>query len=371
MHFFRERGIRKQFIFFWTTKTYPGVTVNGMPWAKAAGISGVPEATEATKERFSYNGISTFWLWDGERVFKAQPMEGRFHNVILKNGKDPGDWRFSLDSPDIRMEVDGNRWHVSVSRRNGCASDFPADFRFTVNRVSPVRVPMGYKRTLITKHHGFDAMKIYHARWKGSMDPGESSGDIAGKTAADENPNGKGSDGARELSGSLYMQHITLNTTAIPWLWGVFHRDDGSYLTYFTSFLGPYMFRRSAEPRPFFDNRFKFLNRNLNFTPADPGETLRCRHVRYRVKRSTQGLPCFRVSGELPGGRQLRLEVEALKKCTYVFKRKKIWKNRFFYNEFPAKMVSLEYQDGNGRWIKDDPDLWTGNVEYSWGMLLN
>jgi len=165
------------------------------------------------------------------------------------------------------------------------------------------------------------------------------------------------------------MQHICLNTPAIPWLWGVFHRDDGSYLTYFTSHIGRHIFRRNSKCKPKWDGKMKFLNKNLNYTPV--GErTKRFKHVRYRVFRQDNGLPGFEVSGELDG-EKLRVKVITVAKTTYRFSRWKIWRNRFFYNEFPSEVVELEYTDRDGRVHRETGENWNGNCEYSWGTLLN
>ena len=173
----------------------------------------------------------------------------------------------------------------------------------------------------------------------------------------------------RKIEGSLYMQNITLNSPAFPWLWGVFHGDDGSYLTYFTSFIGPLMFRRKVECCPWMDNRFKFMNKNLNYTPKGK-ETKRFKNIRYNVTRDEKGMPGVEAWGSL-GEEKLRIKIQTIAKTTYRFERKKYWKNKFFYNEFPSEVVEIEYTDENGQVHREDVSQWTGNSEYSWGILLN
>ncbi|MFH0815374.1 MAG: hypothetical protein V1934_00955 [Methanobacteriota archaeon] len=327
MLLFDEDGVKKQIVAFWTAKTYKDVLANGVDWGPAAEISGSPAD-------FSYKGIATFWHWDGEGFCETPPKNQTFRTKVAEGA-------LSVESDDVRLSSGPNGTSLSFCRD-------PSDFRLDVESVAPNPPPVGYRRTMLTKSMGFDALKIYHARWKGKLST-------------------KGRE--REVSGSLYMQHICLNTPAFPWLWGVFHKKDGSYLTYFTTFLGPLMFRRKAECEPGWDNTFRFLNKNLNYTPAG-SQTKRFKHVRYRVFRQESGLPGFEARGEL-GNERLRVRVKAVAKCTYEFERKKFWRNRFFYNEFPSEVVEIEHTDAAGKTHREGGAEWNGNTEYSWGLLLS
>ncbi len=327
MFMFKEDGIRKQIVAFWTTKSYPGIIVNGEDWGPSAELSGSPE-------KFSYNGMTTFWYWDGKKFQETVPRVSRFENIQTTES-------LQITSDDVHHTHDKDHFSLRFCRD-------PNDFDLRIDTVSPPTPPVGYKRTLLTKKMGFDALKIYNSKFTGSL-------------------NSKGND--RKIVGSLYMQNITLNSPAVPWLWGVFHKDDGSYLTYFTSFLGPHLFARRSQGRPWMDNRFKFLNKNLNYTPKGE-ETKRFKHARYHVERDENGLPLFEVTGTL-GDEKLRVKIQTLGKTTYEFERKKYFKNKFFYNEFPSEVMELEYTDENGEVHKEDCTQWTGNSEYSWGLLLN
>jgi len=327
MFMFKEGGIRKQIVAFWTMKTYPDIIVNNQLWGPAAELEGNPRA-------FAYNGMSTFWFWDGERFHETIPRISRFENTLKKQG-------FEIKSDDVLHHADSDRFFLQFCRN-------PEDFDLRIKGLDPFPPKIGYKRTTITKKMGFDVFKLYHSKFSGSL-----------CTRGHE----------RDINGSLYMQNITLNSPILPWLWGVFHKDDGSYLTYFTSFLGPLMFSRTAKGKPQLDNMFKFLNKNLNYTTPG-GKTKKFRQIQYRVWREKGGLPEFEVQGIL-GNERLKIGVRTLAKTTYSFERKKIWKNKFFYNEFPSEITDFEYTDENGVVHKDHGDQWTGNSEYSWGLLLN
>jgi hypothetical protein len=327
MFLFEEDGAKKQIVAFWTAKTYEDVLVNGVNWGPAAELSGTPED-------FSYKGIATFWHWDGRAFHETAPKNQTFRTRR-------GEGALTVESDDVRLSASGTNTTIAFCRD-------PSDFRLDVGSITPSPPPVGYRRTMLTESMGFDALKAYHARWTGTLST-------------------KGR--RREVAGSLYMQHICLNTPAFPWLWGVFHKKDGSYLTYFTTFLGPLMFRRRAECEPGWDNTFRFLNKNLNYTPAGSA-TKRFRHVRYRVFRQESGLPGFEAAGEL-GAERLRVRVKAVAKCTYAFERRKLWRNRFFYNEFPSEVVEIEHTDASGTVHKEGGADWNGNCEYSWGLLLS
>ncbi|MCK4613330.1 MAG: hypothetical protein KAU14_00885 [Thermoplasmata archaeon] len=327
MFMFKEDGVRKQIVAFWTTKTYPDVTINGVDWGPADELTGTPE-------NFSYNGMTTWWFWDGERFHETTPHVSIFENTV-KDGS------VEIVSEDVHHIGNDNRFFLRFCRD-------PEDFDLRIESVAPNPPPVGYKRTLLTKKMGFDALKIYNAGFSGSLS-------IMGSK--------------RSIEGSLYMQNITLNSPTVPWLWGVFHRDDGSYLTYFTSFIGPLMFRRKVEDRPWMDNKFKFMNKNLNYTPKGK-ETKRFENVRYHISRDERGMPETEAWGSLCE-EKLKIKIRTLGKTTYAFERKKYWKNKFFYNEFPSEIIELEYTDENGHVHKDDCSQWTGNSEYSWGVLLN
>jgi hypothetical protein len=327
MFLFEEGGVKKQIVGFWTAKTYGDVKVNGIDWGPPAEVSGTPDD-------YTYNGIATFWHWDGERFLETPPKNQTF-STKASGGE------LAIASSDV----------ILFSGRAGTSLSFcrdPAEFKLNVESVTPSPPPVGYRRTMLTGRLGFDTLKIYNAGWSGTI-----------STGGRERP----------ASGSLYMQHICLNTPAFPWLWGVFHKRDGTYLTYFTTFLGPLMFRRRAECEPGWDNTFRFMNKNLNYTPAGK-PTKRFRHVRYRVFRQESGLPGCEVTGEL-GAERLRVRVRAVAKCTYAFERRKYWLNRFFYNEFPSEVVEIEYTDASGNVHKEDGSEWSGNTEYSWGLLLS
>jgi hypothetical protein len=332
MFFFKEEGVRKQIIAFWTTKTYPDVTVNHTNWSPAAEITG-------TRERFTYQGMSTFWMWDGKSFTEMAPQVSLFKNDLRDGGVN-----IKSRNKDVALKMDGAGQTFNLQFKR--AAD---NFDFNVQNISPNPPPVKYKRTMPTKTIGFDALKIYHANWKGTLTVGKG-------------------DGARGLRGSLYMQNITLNGPALPWLWGVFHKDDGSYFTYFTTFIGPLMFRKKADCAPLWDNRFKPFNKNLNYTPAGK-ETKRLKHVRNRVIRKGRGLPEFEVRGELDG-EMYRVRVKTLAKNTYAFERKKYWRNKFFYNEYPAEVVFFEHIDKDGKEHVQNGEQWTGNCEHSWGILL-
>jgi hypothetical protein len=327
MFLFEEEGVKKQIVAFWTAKTYENVLANGVNWGPAAELAG-------TSEDFSYKGIATFWHWDGKRFHEVPPKNQLFKTAVYGA-------EVRVDSEDVRLSSGGKETSLRFRRDD-------AGLSLDVKSVSPSPPPVGYRRTMLTKTMGFDTLKIYHAKWSGDISTG---------------------DWTREVSGSLYMQHICLNTPALPWLWGVFHKNDGSYLTYFTTFLGPLMFRRKAACEPGWDNTFKFLNKNLNYTPAGSA-TKRFRHVRYRVLRQGSGLPEFEVTGEL-GAERLKVRARAVAKCTYAFERKKYWRNKFFYNEFPSEIVGIEHTDASGKVRKEDGTSWNGNTEYSWGLLLS
>ncbi len=326
MFFFKEGGVRKQIIAFWTTKTYEDVTINREKWGPSANISGTPL-------QFTYNGMSTFWLWDGKNFQEIKPHVSLFKND-LRNG-------LSITSDDVTMTMDERDFSLRFYRDS-------ENFDFKVESISPHPPPVKYKCTQATKKLGFDTLKIYHARWKGSL---TANGD------------------EKKLEGSLYMQNICMNVPALPWLWGVFHKDDGSYLTYFTTFIGPLILRRRRDCAPMWDNIFKPFNKNLNYTPAGE-KTKRFKHVKNRVIRKGRNLPEFEISGEL-NNEKLKVRLRTLAKCTYTFERKKIWRNKFFYNEYPSEVVYLEYTDKDGNVHRDGHQEWTGNCEHSWGILLN
>jgi len=326
MFLFEENGVKKQIVAYWTTKTYKNVNVNGVNWGPKAEITG-------TRENFTYNGMSTAWYFDGKTFQEIKPKNMVISTISRKDSME-------VNSDDVHLVADRNITKLRFHRED----EFDIDIEF----VTPVPPIVGYKRTLVTKKMGFDQQKIYHARF-------------SGKLAAKGN--------SRNLEGSVYMQHICLNTPALPWLWGVFHRKDGAYFTYFTSYLGRHMFRRSSECKPKWDNKMKLLNKNLNYTPLGE-KTKQFKHVRYNVFRQENGLPGFEVSGELEGAK-LRVKVITKAKTTYTFSRWKFWRNKFFYNEFPSEVEELEYIDKDGKVHKETGEDWNGNCEYSWGTLLN
>jgi len=326
MFLFEEDGIKKQIVAYWTTKSYKNVGVNGVNWGPKAEITGTPE-------KFTYNGMATAWYYDGKNFQEIEPKNTIISTIASNDSME-------VTAEDVNLVANREITKLRFHRKG----ELDIDVKFT----TPVPPIVGYKRTLLTKKMGFDQQKIYHA-------------DFSGKLAA--------KDGARDLEGSVYMQHICLNTPAIPWLWGVFHRNDGSYFTYFTSYIGRHMFRRNSKCKPKWDSKMKLMNKNLNYTPLGE-KTKRFKHVRYKVFRQENSMPGFEVSGELEG-EKLRVKIITVAKTTYTFSRWKLWRNRFFYNEFPSEVVELEYTDKTGKVHRETGEEWNGNCEYSWGTLLN
>ena len=328
MFMFKEDGARKQLVAFWTSKTYPDVTVNGRDWGPADELTGSPED-------FTYKGMSTFWYWDGKEFHETPPRVSAFHNKRDENGG------IKISSDDVHHFHDRDNFTLSFCRDS-------QDFDLKVEEMRPNTPKVGYKRTLITKNMGFDALELYNGQFTGSLTT-------------------KGHH--RQIKGSLYMQNITLNTPALPWVWGVFHKDDGGFLNYFSSLIGPLMFVRKSSIKHWMDNRFKCIKGKLHYTPVGE-EMKRFGELKYRVVRAENGLPGFEVSGVL-GKESLRLKVRTLAKTTYCFERKKFWQNKFFYNEFPSELTELVYTDADGVEHEEDVSQWTGNSEYSWGLYLS
>jgi len=332
MFFFEENGVKKQIVAFWTTKTYKKNKVNGHTWEPG-------DELEGTKEEFSYQGMSTWWYWDGKEFLEEHPQMSNFKNICTEDSMD-------ISSNDVTLKADRESFDLQFCRD-------PKLFDLHVTELGQNPPPVGYKRTFLApkvfkKKMGFDALKIYSVPWKGKLTT---------------------NDDTREVEGTVYMQNITLNSPAFPWLWGVYHKKDGAYMTYFSSFVGKYMFRRSNVDKPRWDNRFKFMNKNLNYTPAGQ-ETKRFKHVKYNVGRLENGMPFFESWGEL-GDEKLYIKVRSVGKTTYEFRRFKWFPNRFFYNELPGELVELKYTDAEGNEHVETGEDWNGNSEYSWGILLN
>ncbi len=324
---FKEEGVRKQIVAFWTAKTYPDIDVNGHRWEPAIELAGTPE-------NFSYQGMSTCWYWDGANFQETKPLVSTF-----KNQRDDG--RLEIRSDDVHHVHDRDRFLLSFKRE-------AEDFELNVDKLEPMVPKMGYKRTMVTRKIGFDSLQLFNANFSGSL---------------------RSRHHDRNIKGSLYMQNVTLNTPALPWLWGLFHKDDGSYINYFSCLVGPLMLTRKARPGLWMDNRFKCTKSKLHYAPA--GQETKCfEKLRFRVMRDEQGRPGFEVRGSL-GRESLKLRIRTLAQTTYTFERDKYWHNRFFYNEFPSELALLEYTDADGEVHRDECSQWTGNSEYSWGLFLS
>ena len=164
MFMFKEEGVRKQIVAFWTTKTYPELSINGVNWGPADELSGTPED-------HSYQGMTTWWFWDGTRFHETGPSVSKFTSS-LRDGK------VEIRSSDVHHISDDQRFFLRFCRN-------PKDLDLRVESVDPTPPPVSYKRTLLTKKMGFDALKIYHSPFTGSLST-------------------QGND--RRIQGSLYMQ---------------------------------------------------------------------------------------------------------------------------------------------------------------------
>jgi hypothetical protein len=148
--------------------------------------------------------------------------------------------------------------------------------------------------------------------------------------------------------GVAFVQKVNHNMPFIPWRWGRAFFEDGSNLVFF-------------EPRPGVR-----LFKNLSLVHEGKKYEFK-KDTRLEMEKNDDGLPRWRLSGRTKKGESIHIEGEALARVENRFDSKR---SSFSYNEFPTRILDLEFRGPDGVVTADDLGRSSFNTEDAYYVKL-
>jgi len=336
----------RQLMVLWSTKNCERIVVNDYVWERnqdvvKKGAPGKDEKGNYRKRKMTFDGMTGIWWYDGKKMHEPYALERsdftvewkgakgylrpHLKNVYLYSG-DPEDYQVLLKKDDDVFDFRMKPWNDFVSHHR-------------------------YNEDHYLGKMGYNIYKVFGSRLKGHIRTGKLDEDI---------------------KGTAYFQKVMVNAPAVPWFWGLFHTENGSYLDYFNPHFGFPIWRKTDAPTSFWDKGYLSLSRKLQFYDAASGAHYTFKKKEVSIsKEVVDGLPTFWVEGRKDGV-ELHLKVRAYSRAYWRFEQRYLGIGRsvLYYNEYPTEMVEFELTGGTNDVKLKDLGYVAGNIEHSWGWLV-
>ncbi len=356
----------RQLMILWSTKNCDRIEVNGYDWRRKGTI-------EETEDGYRFNGMTCAWYYDGRHMHDPLVLEESNYTMKRLGG-----------APDHKgiLETTSKHDYTFKGKRDDYRLNIindEVDLRFRFTPMSREMTTHRYKENIIKGKFTYNIHKIYGMRAdcrlkvKGEGDPSSRHG-----YRPIHSPGGFGT--TEEMTGTSYFQKLLVNAPATPWLWGIFHMDDGSYVDYMIPHVGLGIFRKHTRPRSPLDRGKIKIRRHMEFYDAQQDRRYELKtkvRMEYQeglgLGNKLELMPIFHVTAKNDEGCVLKMTLEAYSRATWRFKQPflGVIPTVLFYNEYPSHMTAFEFTGPNGHRITRD--RWKtvyGNCEYSWGFLL-
>jgi hypothetical protein len=357
----------RQLMILWSTKNCDRIWVNDHHWRRKERIA-------ETDDGYRFHGMTAAWYYDGEHMHDPLVLEDNQFRVLRKGPKREAEGQL-LPRSSHDLSLSGKR----DSYRLNIVND-EVDFRFKFTPLNEFMTTHRYHANKYTGKWGYNIHKIYGMKADARLGvTGE--GDPSGRPGYHPIRPGAGKGKTEKAEGTAYFQKLMVNAPAVPWMWGIFHMDDGSFLDYMVPHIGMPMFRRSPGARSPLDRGAARLSQKMVFYDAQRDETHQLTRIKIRRTyhkgpghgNKEEPLPTFHVTASDPSGKELSLELRSYSRAYWRFQQPWLGfiPTVFYYNEYPVHMTGFRYKDGTGHLISRD--RWKkvhGNCEYSWGLLL-
>ncbi len=333
----------RQLMILWSTKNCDRILVNDVDWQRRFRIA---KDVATGSGHLRADGMVGVWYYDGERMQDPLCLE-RCDLRTEWEGEGGRLWT----TPDREVDgADAFDYHGDPALRTVHIRKGHFEFTFEMTPWNDFQTKPRFHQRRYIGRMGYSILKIFGSRLRGSIRRGDH----------------------RELvTGTAYFQKVMVNAPAVPWYWGVFHGEEGSYLDYFGPHFGLPVLRNVQAPESRLDRGYFFLNRNIQFYHA-PSSThaLFTKGVRI-AKRIEDGLPTFRVTAE-DGRRSLMAEVRAYSRAHWRFEQRYLrwFRSILYYNEYPSEMTVFRFKDGPTTVRREDLGQVAGNTEHAWGWLV-
>jgi len=321
----------KQLMVLWSTKNCDRIKIDDYDWARKGDIE---KAVNGEAGELKFNGVVGAWYFDGQKMNEELVLEER--NMASVWNKGNGTLK-PVDGRNLTFSGGDGRYKVRIEAKGG-------DFEFNMSpwtKFQSQTRPGG--KNYIGKV-GYEMSKIYGNRMAGTI-------------------------GGSPVEGTAYFQKVMVNAPAVPWYWGMFHGEEGSYLEYFMPHAGLPCLRRSSSPRSVLDRLELPLSKKIIFFHEPSQKNYEFRK-NISIKKSVEnGLPTFSVSAK-QGGAEIRMKLRAYSRACWTFRQKFCGLDTVLhYNEYPTAMEEFILKDGTTIIRKDDLGNAAGNTEHAWGTL--
>jgi len=326
----------RQLMILWSTKDCQRIKVNDHWWERKFDISKTDNETK-------FHGMTAAWYYDGRKMHEPFVLEENSF-AVSRNSEDDGEL---VPQSKYTYVFSGNpkQYELRIKRPG-------FDMKFRMNPWNPFMDKQRYKKARYVGKYGYNGLRIYGQKLSGTI---ETDG------------------GLEDITGTAYFQKIMVNAPVMPWYWGVFHMEDGSYIDYMTPHIGFAMGRRTEAPRSWRDgNGLRLSNRMLFYVAKED------REYHFKVKKfgktwTREGLPVFSVLGRSRDGKaELEMTLESYSRAFWRFEQKYLrwFSSILHYNEYPVEVKKLEFREGGRKITLGDVGYITGNCEHTWGKLL-
>ncbi len=318
-----------QLMILWSTKYTDDIQINDVPWASKK----LPTRKDGV---LRFNGMTAAWWYDGENMWdpillKETDFEVREGELRpLDNG---GDYRFFGSSQSYGVNI----------------VDEQHDFRFELTPWNDYLQKHRFNENYYTGRYSYNIMKIYGMKLRGRI-------------------------GGKRVTGSGYFQRVNVNAPAMPWYWGLVHCQSGSFIHYFSPFIGPQIFRSKGEQRSMLDWGDISLSRSILFYHRESDTEYSFGKKNIKFSHDIQGnVPVFHIKGE-DDEKRIHMVLKAYSRATWRFQQPRRFglKSVLYYNEYPAilKEFLFEKKDGSLKVNKGELGNTHANFEHTWGKML-
>ena len=315
----------RQLMILWSTKNCKKVRIDHYDWKRKHDI-------EKASNVLKFNGMAAAWYFDGKQM----------HDPLL------------LDEHELHCQWDGNGGKLQTDEN---IRSFEGNDR-------------EYKVRIVHEGQEFDFRLLPWTKFQ--SEPHYSGRKYVGKLGYDilkiRGVKLEGRIGNEKVTGTAYFQKVMVNAPAVPWYWGMFHFQDGSYFDYFMPHVGLQCLRRSDSPKSTWDGGHAFMARNAQFFHEPTGRHYVFKDAEIR-KTVLNGLPVFVLLAR-NGKVELKVSMNAYSRACWKFQQKFLGLNtKLFYNEYPTDLLDFELKDGDKIITKKELGKSVGNTEHAWGML--
>jgi len=335
----KETGKCRQVMILWSIKPEKQIICNSLDIC-------IPDSVVGVGPRWTLNGASAAWYFDGERMnddFVLERSEMRLDEMGRK-----------LEAPGqtpSRFEEKGGEYVTSIST--------PARvFEFHAKQTDPHPIiGPNYGLTKLPLGMEVEGTRLERLDLKG-WETGE--------------------DGKRKsITGTAYFQKIRLRAPLPQWYWGLYHFRDGSVATYMQVYAGRAMLADNIWPHQKLRRPKLSAKEDILVYHAPTGRVFEGNRLRVTPRRAEEAgggaAECWTHQFD-GGGKDFEVEGEAqgYAHARWTF-RKRIagrlpFKSTFQYNEYPSVLKRLVLRPKG-----EEPILlengW-GNMENAWGFMI-